>query len=96
MSEIFEAVMVICFGLSWPISIYKSLKMGTSRGKSMFFMIFILIGYACGIISKIAGSNITYVLFFYVLNFIMVAIDLALYIRNSRRDMQRSLMSKSK
>jgi len=83
-SAIFEAVMVISFGLSWPLSIYKSYKSRTTKGKSLFFMLFILFGYACGIASKLTGGNLTYVFFFYILNFVMVAADLAIYYRNSR------------
>jgi len=74
--------MVICFGLSWPLSIMKSYRSRTTKGKSLFFLLFILIGYGCGIVSKLVGGNITYVFFFYVLNFVMVAIDVTLYFRN--------------
>ncbi len=89
MAEILEAAMVICFGLSWPISILKSWRSQTSKGKSIFFMSFILIGYACGILSKIATGNITYVFVFYVINLVMVSIDCGLYFRNARLDKKR-------
>lgn len=82
MSTIFEAMMIICFGISWPLSIYKSYKSKTTKGKSLLFIIFILLGYSCGISSKIISGKITYVLFFYILNFIMVAVDIGLYFRN--------------
>lgn len=49
-------------------------------------MLFILFGYACGIASKLAASSLTYVFGFYVLNFVMVAIDIGLYFRNKRLD----------
>ena len=83
-SGIFEAIMVISFGISWPFSIYKSYKSRTTKGKSLLFMLFVLFGYACGIVSKLVGGNVTYVLVFYILNFLMVAVDLGLYYRNSR------------
>ena len=86
MSELFEALMVICFGISWPISIAKSFKSRTSKGKSLVFLCFILIGYVFGIISKLVSGNITYVLFFYVLNLIMVSVDTILYFRNTKID----------
>ena len=89
MAEIFEALMVICFGISWPVSIVKSWKSGTAKGKSLVFLCFILIGYLFGMISKIIAGKITYVLVFYVLNFIMVSIDLCLYFRNTKLDRQR-------
>ena len=89
MAEIFEALMVICFGISWPVSIVKSWKSETAKGKSLVFLCFILIGYLCGMISKIIAGKITYVFVFYVLNFIMVSIDLCLYFRNTKLDRQR-------
>lgn len=86
MAEIFEAAMVICFGLSWPLSVYKSWKSRTAKGKSLFFEVFIWIGYVCGILGKIMTHNITYVFIFYILNIVMVSIDLLLYVRNVRLD----------
>ena len=82
-SGLLEALMVVSFGISWPLSIYKSYKSRTTKGKSLLFLFFILFGYACGIASKLVSGNITYVFIFYVLNFILVAIDLLLYFRNS-------------
>lgn len=84
MSEIFEAFMVISFGISWPLSIYKSYKSRTTKGKSLLFMIFVLFGYGCGITSKLLAENLTYVFIFYALNFVMVSLDLYLYYRNGR------------
>lgn len=89
MGEIFEAIMVICFGLSWPMSVYKSWKSGTTKGKSLLFEVFIWIGYVCGIAGKIITHNITYVFIFYILNIVMVSIDLVLYVRNARLDRAR-------
>lgn len=86
MSQLFEAIMVIAFGISWPTSIYKSYTARTAKGKSLFFLFFILLGYICGMISKIATGSLTYVFVFYVMNFIMVFIDILLYFRNKRLD----------
>lgn len=85
-SELFEAAMVISFGISWPMSIIKSYTSRTAKGKSLFFLLMILFGYGCGITSKLIADKITYVFIFYVLNFIMVAIDTVLYFRNKRID----------
>lgn len=76
--------MVISFGISWPLSILKSWRSRTTKGKSLLFLCFILFGYACGILSKITLGTITYVFIFYVLNFVMVSLDVALYFRNKR------------
>jgi hypothetical protein len=88
MAQLFEAIMVICFGISWPISIRKSLLSKTAKGKSLLFIFFIFAGYAFGIISKLLADQITYVLVFYVLNLIMVSIDIVLYFRNLKYDKQ--------
>lgn len=86
MAELLEAGMVIAFGISWPLNIVKSLRARTAKGKSLPFLFFIWIGYICGIASKLISGNITYVFFFYILNFIMVSADAALYFRNRRLD----------
>ena len=90
MPELFETFMIICFGVSWPISLIKSITSRTAKGKSLFFILFVLIGYVFGISSKLIAwhntGHITYVLFFYVLNFCMVLADVFLYMRNRRLD----------
>jgi hypothetical protein len=89
-AEILEAGMVICFGLSWPMSILKSYKAGTVKGKSLFFLSFITLGYVCGIIRKIFLGEITsYVSIFYCINLCMLIAELILYARNSRLDRKR-------
>ena len=84
--EIFEAIMVICFGLSWPMSVYKSWTSRTAKGKSLTFEIFILLGYVSGIIGKLVGGYITYVFIFYIINTVMVSVDILLYFRNAKID----------
>ncbi len=86
MGEVFEMIMMICFGLSWPLSVYKSYKSRTAKGKSLLFEVFIVIGYISGIIGKIITGNITYVCVFYLINIAMVSIDIGLYFRNVRLD----------
>ena len=86
MPQYFEAAIIICFGISWPMSVLKSWRSRTTKGKSLLFEIFILIGYLCGIAGKFMTHNVTYVLVFYMINTVMVLIDLALYYRNSRLD----------
>lgn len=79
MAEILEMIMVLCFGISWPISIAKTLRTKSSAGKSPFFIGFIVFGYICGIISKIISANITYVFVFYCINLVMTSFDLFLH-----------------
>ena len=97
LTDLLEALTIFCFGLSWPISIRKSIISRTAKGKSLFFEVFLLIGYAFGIGRKfiqtvyMGSSGFIFYLsfFFYVLNFIEISIDVALYFRNTKLDKER-------
>ena len=80
--SIFEATMLICFGAAWPISIYKSWKSKSNEGKSLFFMIIILVGYLSGVLHKII-YNFDFIVWLYVLNLLMVIFDISLYTKYS-------------
>jgi hypothetical protein len=82
--QIFEFIMLICFGLSWPISVYKSFKSKSTKGKSVVFIGAIIVGYISGIIGKIVNNNINYVFVLYCFNLLVVSIDLCLYFHNKR------------
>ena len=85
--ELMEITMIVAFGCSWPMNVIKSYKARTAKGKSLTFLILVLFGYICGITGKLIAPTFKwYVLFFYVLNFIMVSADLLMYIRNCRLD----------
>ena len=93
MAEIFEIIMVVSFGASWPFNVIKSYKSRTTKGKSLAFLLLIFFGYIAGIASKLVNeaymaqfASKWYVLVFYCLNFIMVGIDLCLYVRNKKLD----------
>ena len=89
MSQFLEAVMVVCFGISWPMNIIKSIRARTAKGKSLPFLLFIFIGYVSGIAAKLISGSITYVFVFYVLNLLMVGADICLYFRNRHLDRLR-------
>lgn len=82
--SIFETAMVICFGISWPLSIIRSLRSRSTKGKSLPFMIFILAGYVFGILGKLLTHNYNLAFWFYFPNLIMVATDIFLFFRNRR------------
>ncbi len=93
MAEILEIIMIVSFGASWPLNLIKSYKARTTKGKSLPFLLLIFFGYIAGITSKLVNETYMaeigqkwYVLFFYVLNFIMVGADLCMYVRNYRLD----------
>ena len=98
MSEILEIIMVVSFGASWPANVMKSYRARTAKGKSVLFLCLILFGYVAGIFSKLTNESYMasfgskwYVLFFYVLNLIMVSADLVIYFRNRRLDRAREI-----
>ncbi|MDR2687745.1 MAG: hypothetical protein LBB75_08320 [Oscillospiraceae bacterium] len=86
MPQILETAMLACFGLSWPLSILRSWRARTAKGKSLLFMVAIAAGYAAGVAAKFAGGPVTYVVAFYAANLVMVCADIALYFRNRRLD----------
>lgn len=104
-TEILEALMILCFGLSWPISIRKSYVSRTAKGKSLFFEVFLLIGYIFGIVKKIIewttpGKEFTVIFFlsfiFYIINFVAISIDVGLYFRNKKLDKAAELAAAGK
>ncbi len=93
MAEILEIMMIVLFGISWPMNVVKSYKARTAKGKSLAFLMFILIGYVAGITSKFVNEAYMaqfaekwYVLIFYFINFAMVSVDTVLYFRNRALD----------
>ena len=96
MSELLEITMLLCFGASWPMNVIKSWRARTAKGKSLAFLCLIEVGYVAGVASKLltpaymaSFAQKWYVLFFYVLNFTMVGVDLCLYFRNRRLDREK-------
>ena len=87
---IFELIMLICFGLSWPISVYKSIKSKSTKGKSVFFIFAVIIGYISGIVGKIVNDSVNYVLILYCINLFIVSLDLCVYFYNKRLEKSTS------
>ena len=81
--------MLICFGLSWPFNIAKSLRSRTAKGKSIAFEVLIITGYLCGLVGKFILDDLSYVVLFYIADILMVATDLVLTLRNRRLDRER-------
>ena len=86
MTRFLESAMLVLFGLSWPVNIAKSIRSGTARGKSIVFELLILAGYLGGLSGKLLAGDRSFVLWFYIADILMVAADLALTLRNARRD----------
>lgn len=99
MAELLEIAMIVSFGVSWPLNVIKSYKARTTKGKSLGFICLIFFGYIAGCASKFVNADYMahfaekwYVLFFYVLNLIMVGTDLLLYVRNYRIDKKEEII----
>jgi hypothetical protein len=86
--SVFEIIMLLCFGAAWPVSISKSLKTKSNGGKSLVFLLIIIVGYCAGITHKLLYKP-DFVVWLYALNATMVSIDAALWIRNRRLEAAR-------
>ena len=90
LSYILETVMLLCFAAAWPASIYKSWTSRTRKGKSLSFMLIIIVGYIAGIAKVLVSNSSVYMLIPYTLNTVLVLCDLVLYYRNYRIDEGKS------
>ena len=86
MSSIFETIMLVCFGLSWPINVIKAYNARTAKATSLPFILLIFTGYIAGITAKIASHQINYVFVVYLINLAIVFLNIAVYFRNVSLD----------
>ena len=87
--HVLEAGMLVCFGISWPFNIAKSLRSRTAKGKSVIYEILVVVGYFFGLAAKIILGDVNYVLIFYIVDILMVTTDIILTFRNRRLDRER-------
>jgi len=87
--EYFEALMLLCFSISWYWSIAKMISSKVATGKSLQFVLMICVGYTFGIISKIllwqSSGDLSLLIWVYGWNFIVTSFDALLVIYYSRR-----------
>ena len=76
--SVFEAGMMVCFGISWPIAALKTYRCKCVHGKSMHFSMLILLGYICGIAHKVL-DDMDWVFWLYILNTFFLLVDMYLY-----------------
>lgn len=93
MSEILEILMLVSFGLSWPLNLIKAIRARSTKGISLAFYLLIFAGYIAGICSKFTNaaymasfSQKWYVLVFYFINLITVGCNIIVYFRNKKFD----------
>lgn len=89
MSAVLEAIMLVCFGLSWPINALKAWKAGTAAGTSWMFLALITFGYVAGIAAKFVGNTVNWVLAVYLINLAALGVNWAVFARNRMLDRQR-------
>jgi len=92
--KIFEIIMLLCFGSSWPFAVTKTLRTKIVRGKSPVFLALILTGYLAGILNKLL-INFDYVIWLYCLNGSMVLTAIILYVKYEKPDWVRQKRAKS-
>lgn len=89
-AQICEIIMLCTFGASWPFNIAKSVRSKTAKGKSVLFEILVVIGYCFGLYAKIwtymRTGTLAYSTWFYIVDIIMVCIDIVLFVRNTNLD----------
>lgn len=81
-----ESVMLICFGISWPLNVYKNIKARSAKGMSLSFILMITCGYIAGISAKIIDHNYSYVLLIYIINLLFVSVNIVVYFVNRGYD----------
>lgn len=86
MSSIFETIMLVCFGLSWPINVIKAYKARTAKATSLPFILLIFTGYIAGISAKVVSGQMNYVFVVYLINLAIVLLNIAVYFRNVALD----------
>ena len=87
MSQLLETLMLVCFGFSWPMSVYKNIKAGTAKSMSLPFILLIVGGLS----AKLISHNYSYVLIVYVLNLAIVSTNIVVYFSNLKRDKEAEL-----
>jgi len=75
--------MLTCFASAWPANIYKGLKSKSIEGKSIKFSFIIMTGYIFGMFHKVI-NNMDPVFYLYIINFLLILVDIAVYYKNKR------------
>ena len=94
LSMVFEGIMIVCFGVSWPAAIWKTLRARTVSGMSPVFLWFVFTGYLSGILFKLSdagtGGDISPIIILYAINGLMVMAELVLYYRFREAQLTRT------
>ncbi len=84
-ADIWEALMLILFGASWPTAILKTIRVKNPLGKSRLFLLMVFLGYMAGLVAKFCRPPLDWVALLYVINALMVMTDLIFVIYYKRK-----------
>lgn len=90
--SIFEIIMILCFGIAWPFSIWKSWTSRSNGGKSFMFLLTALLGYIAGVLHKIY-YNPDPVLYLYIINLFLISVDMYLFLMNAKLEKAKDKLS---
>ena len=92
-AELLETVMLVCFGFSWPINLVKNYKLRSAKSMSLSFLLMIWFGYVAGVAAKLIkllspelDSPTWYLMTIYIINLLMLTLNLFVYFRNAKLD----------
>ena len=89
-SMLFEAAMLLGFGLAWPIATMRMLRSGRAIGKGLGFTVIIWAGYLAGTVSKLVAAHapdvpLDPVFWLYLVNTVSVGVNGGLHWYLQRR-----------
>lgn len=96
MIALLETIMLLCFGLSWPISLLRSLRAKSARSTSVAFMCLILFGYFAGTAAKVMTTGCNFVFYVYLFNIVMVSANLFVTLYNRAKDHKSDTAAQAK
>lgn len=85
-ASVCETAMLVCFGCSWPMNVIKAYKARTAKSTSLPFILLIITGYIFGIAKKVLRTEYDLAFYFYILNIIIVSLNVIVYFRNRALD----------
>ncbi len=84
-ASVFEGIMILCFGVSWPVAVWKTLRTKNVSGISIFFLWFVFIGYVSGVMFKLTeamgNGYVNPVIILYLFNLVLVGTEVMLFYR---------------
>lgn len=83
--NVFEVIMLLCFGVAWPFSIRKAYITKSNGSMSLMFLLVVIAGYIAGMINNVI-NGIDYVICFYIVNTVMILVNTYLFIQNAKND----------